>query len=427
MRSMRMGDGLVVPAGLTSQASRLAGGRIAAAAVSALWFVVVARSLSVDDFGSLALLLGLGMMLSIVTDLGLSNLLADAVARDRTIARDGTRIVIVKRLGLTVCAALLVAAGYLIAQGEGGWEVPAVFAITMLANSAYSTFTAVFRASGHAGIEGINEVASRVVVLALGWIFLSRGAGLLGVVGVYAAVDLLSLGGLGLVFDRLTRGAHRPIEPGRLALRRAKSLASAGIITTIYFRIDTWLVALIKGPQVVGRYAAAYRCFDALLIPATAVGALSIPHTSGLEGRALQRHLWRLVRLSLVFTAPLAVAVILGADPLLTGVFGAKYAGAADTLRLLACGALLTAAVVVVLGPLALRSSRASIALGFSLFANIGLNLIAIPRFGSEGAAMVTVACELFLATFLCNEVRRLTKQGADRVSIDRMAVDVSS
>ena len=81
-RSGTVLDGLVVPEPpWRGEVSRLAGGRIAAAGVSALWFVIVARSLSIDDFGSLALLLGLGMMLSIITDLGLSSLLADAVAR----------------------------------------------------------------------------------------------------------------------------------------------------------------------------------------------------------------------------------------------------------------------------------------------------------------------------------------------------------
>ena len=93
----------------------------------------------------------------------------------------------------------------------------------------------------------------------------------------------------------------------------------------------------------------------------------------------------------------------MGAEPLLTVVFGTKYDGAATTLRILACGAFLTAIVMVVLPP-PLRSGRAAVALSCSLVTNVALNLVFIPRFGAEGAATVTVLCELVLAVFLGNE-----------------------
>ena len=326
-----------------------------------------------------------------------------------------------KRLGLSALAAILVGGAYVVAQGEGGWAVPGVFAISMVTTSTYSTFCAVFRSSGHAGIEGINEVASKhTCVLVVGWFALSQGAGLLGIVTVYTVVDMLSLGALGLAFDRLTPRCPHPIDHDRLALRRAKCSAGAGIVTTLYFHVDTWLVALIKGPRVVGQYAAAYRCFDALLIPATTVGALSIPHTSGLEGRALQHHLWRLARLSLLFTAPPRDRGHRGRQAAaVTVVFEPKYDGATTTLRILACGAFLAAIVMVVLPARApLRSSGS--ALSCSLVTNVALNLVFIPPLRCRGAATVTVLCELVLAVFLGNEVRRLTAVRRSRTRVQR-------
>ena len=231
----------------------------------------------------------------------------------------------------------------------------------MVATSAYSTFCAVFRSSGHAGIEGVNEVASRLCVLVVGWLALSQGAGLLGIVVVYAVVDVLSLGALGLAFDRLTRTARNPIDHDRLRV-------SAGEIARRRRHRDHSLlprrhaaVALIKGPRVVGQYAAR-------------VPVLRRPADPRDRGRSAQHPAHERARRPSAGTSPLAPGPsfpavhraardhgpIVGAEPLLSVVFGAKYDGAATTLRILACRTFLTTIVMVVLPPLALRSGRAA-------------------------------------------------------------------
>src|SRR5262249_2194744 len=143
-------------------------------------------------------------------------------------------------------ASLLTALAYAVAGGEGGWAVPAVFAVSIVANAVYSTYTAVFRAVGHAGWEGANELGSRIAVLALGAVVVASGGGLLAIVCVYAVVDLMSLAVLTWLFNRTTQG-HADVEHPQLGLREARSLAAAGIVSMFYFRVDSWLLALIKG------------------------------------------------------------------------------------------------------------------------------------------------------------------------------------
>jgi O-antigen/teichoic acid export membrane protein len=391
----------------SSQAFWLGSGRIAAALVSAAWFVVLARSLSLDDFGSLALLLSLGLMMSIVTDLGLSGLLADAVALKPECARAATRVVIRKRLGLAAIASALTAILYVLAGGDGSWAVPAIFAVSTFASAVYSTFTAVFRAVGHAGYEGLNEFGSRVVVLGLGAAVLASGGGLIPVVTVYAVVDILSMVMLGWVFAASIDGQQHTAMP-KLGLREARSLGAAGIVSMFYFRVDSWILAMIKGNEVVGRYAVAYRCFDALLIPALAVASLGIPHTAGLQGRQFRDKLLSLCGLSVAITIPFSVALVVGAEPFLDLAFGARYAVAADPLRVLAVGAVLTAATASLMPPLALRSARVAWVLLGSLTLNVVVNLIAIPSYGAMGAALATVGCELVLLIWLAFEVRAI-------------------
>jgi O-antigen/teichoic acid export membrane protein len=274
-------------------------------------------------------------------------------------------------------------------------------------NAVYSTFTAVFRAVGHAGYEGLNEVGSRILVLGLGTAAVAAGGGLVAVVTVYAVVDVISLLGLGRVFLVATRPQEVAQVP-KLGLREARSLGVAGVVSMFYFRVDSWILAMLKGNDVVGRYAVAYRCFDALLLPALAIASLGIPHTAGLHGRQLRDKLLWLCGLSVAVTLPLSVVVLIGAEPLIHLAFGARYAVAADPLRVLAVGAIFTAAGVSLMPPLALRSARVAWALVGSLVLNIVVNLLAIPRYGAMGAALATVGCELVLLFWLMFEVRTL-------------------
>ena len=392
----------------TSQALWLLIGRVSAAVVSAVWFVIAARSMALGEFGSFALLLSLGLMMSILTDLGLTGLLSDAVSQDPAIARPGTRTVVCKRVPLALGAACLIALSYVAVGGAGSLAVPALFSVSVLATSAYSTITASFRALGHAGYEGANEAASRVFVLGAGALALLGGADLLGVVGVYALADCLSLIVLALLFRRVAPPAGGPAP--ELTLRRSRSLAAAGIVGTLYFRIDIWLLALLRGGRVVGRYSAAYRCFDALLLPALAVTSLAIPYTAGTTGEALRRRLQRLAAFSVAITTPFALGAFVSAHWLVTVLFGSRYGPSGSALKILAVGAVVTAATSVLLPPLALRSQRVALALAACLALNVGANLAVIPRYGAIGAAVVTVACEVLLGVFLVVQVRALTQ-----------------
>jgi O-antigen/teichoic acid export membrane protein len=390
------------------QVAALGTGRLVAAGVSAVWLMVAARELTLGAFGSLVLLLSLGLTLSVLSDLGVSSLLIEAIHRHPGASRRATRIVLRTRVRLTAAAALVVAVLYGIAGGRQPVAIGALFAVSMLATACYSTFAAVFRGRHHAGIEGWNEAVSRVVLLAIGWSVLAGGGGLLGAVVVYTAVDVASLIVLALFFARMTRGEDDPIAPELLGLRRAASFGGAGVVGSVYSRLDIWVLALLVGEVAVARYGASYRIFDGVLLPAVAVASLSIPHVAGQAGRHLADGLVRLARMALVLTVPVAVFTFAFAGSLLELLFGRQYGDAAGILRILAVAAIPSAIVVSVLPPVALRSARAVVALGLALGTNLVANLALIPELGGEGAAWTTLGCQALLAAWLLGEVRRL-------------------
>ena len=393
---------------LRSQTARLAAGRVLAAGVSAAWFIVAARQLSVPDFGSLALLLGIGLMLAVLADAGLSNLLADVVATTPRSARHATWHIVKIRLALAVPTSAAIVGAYLVAGGGGSWTVPAVFAISIFASTVYSSFGAVFRATGRAGIDGANEVVSRLFVLAVGWLVLVSGGGLLGAVAVYSAADVLSAVVMGIVFWVVTSHPPEPVPPGALALRRAGPLGITNVLGNIYYRLDLWLLALIKSQRSVARYSAAYRIFDGFLLPATAVAALSVPHTSQLEGRDLVRRLERLALLAFLTSIPGTIVGLVFAEPLLRLIFGAPYGAAAESFRILLVAVPVSACVLALLPPIALRSARTIAMMAVALVVNLVANLVLIPGYGANGAALATLAGQVLLLAMLAGEMRRL-------------------
>jgi O-antigen/teichoic acid export membrane protein len=396
------------PASLRGETLRLASGRVLAAAVSALWFVVAARELSVAEFGSLALLLGIGLMLAVVADFGMSNLLADVVAADPATARPATRHIVKIRLVLAVPTSAAIVGAYLVAGGLGGWQVPGVFAVSIFATTIYSSFGAVFRATGRAVIDGGNEFVSRLFVLALGWIVLASGGGLFAAVAVYSSADLFSAIVMGAIFRAVTAYPAAPPPPGSLTLRRAGSLGFTNVVGNVYYRLDLWLLALIKSPRTVARYSAAYRIFDGLLLPATAVAALAVPYSSQLEGRELVHRLHRLAFLAFVISLPGTIVGLVFAEPLLRFIFGPPYASGAEAFRILLVAIPVSACVLALLPPLALRSARTVVMMSVALVVNVIMNLALIPSYGATGAALATLAGQVLLLAMLAAEMRRV-------------------
>ena len=97
------------------------------------------------------------------------------------------------------------------------------------------------------------------------------------------------------------------------------------------------------------------------------------------------------------------------ARPLLRDVFGGKYSSATASLRVLAVASVVTAATMVLAQVhAALSPGRLAKVWLIALVANVGLNLVLIPRYAAAGAAWATLVCQLAVAVILVTDTRRL-------------------
>jgi O-antigen/teichoic acid export membrane protein len=374
-----------------TQTAGLTGGRVAAAALSLGWAMAIARLLPTADVGALSLGLTLAVALSVLADLGLPMIVAERAAGHPDETRSLVRRVSVIRLGASAGTAVLLLVMYRLGT-SATLAVPLLMAVSIAATAVHSTMTAALRGLGSVVPDGINEVASRLFVLGIGWWLLSNGHGIAAAAAVLAAADVISALVLTYVVHRRTHPG--PVfPPGILHHRTVLPLAAALLIGSLHIRIDVWLLSLMGTSSDVAHYAVPARLAEGLLLPAGAAAALVLPLTVHAGGaRARGRIALRYVALVAVVVAAGALVLGLIAEPVLDWAFGPHYRGDADVLRLL-CIAAIPGAVSVGLAPVLAIQWRGAFTrlVVLALAVNVAVNLALIPAHKEIGAAIGTI------------------------------------
>lgn len=389
----------------------LTGGRAGAALVSAVWLVVAARLLPIRQFGDLALLLALGAIFSTPADLGLPVVLADVVARDEASARAAVALVLRRRLPASAVAAVGIGIAYELTSPNPSVWVPVVFAVSVLATPVYNSCNAALRGAGAVAPEALNELLSRLFVLAVGGGWLAAGGGLLAAVTAYAVADAISAAVVWrYAHGRLGRDGGA-LDPAPFALAGIAPLAVSQVAAVLYARVDVWVVGVARGSRDVALYAAAYRFLDGLLLPIGSLALLAVPHLASLTGDRWRAAFVRILQRGLALVVPVALVVALTARPLMTHVFGARFGPAAHALSILMIAAPFAAVTMVLVPTAAVRArGRLLVSVSLALVANLAANIVVVPRYGIDGAAAVTAVSEALLAALLLSSLRDMRR-----------------
>jgi O-antigen/teichoic acid export membrane protein len=183
-------------------------------------------------------------------------------------------------------------------------------------------------------------------------------------------------------------------------LRSSGFLVASSILGALTRTVDVILIALLLGEAQVGLYSAAYRiCFllaalalalhSAYLPRLARAAADSIETTTALTQRAFQS--------AASLAVPCAIGGWILAGPMLENLFGEPFTPARNSLRLLlvAMGILFLDGVLLQILVVFDRTRPELLIRGIAAGLNLVLNLLWIPRYGIEGAAMATVLAEI--------------------------------
>lgn len=200
------------------------------------------------------------------------------------------------------------------------------------------------------------------------------------------------------------RLAVKAVYPLPTWVRSAGPLLLSGGMFFLHSRTDILMIGIFDPPDQVGIYQVASKGSGVLLFFLTLNAAVIAPYLSSLysagKNEVMQKVLSYSTGLAFAATLPALLILVLFGDHILQFVFGQPYVPAYTAMAILAVGYFFSVSMGscgLVLNMTGFET-KGAIGLGISSVANVLLNLLLIPRFGIEGAAIATC-----LSIFLWN------------------------
>jgi O-antigen/teichoic acid export membrane protein len=378
--------------------------------------VAAAAVLGRAPFGRYVFASTVTAMLALGTDLGLGIWTTRALARGRGGDEDVVRLGLALRALASLPYVLAVtAAALLTAEGEARAAI-AWLGVAALLNAFADHFGAVLRGYERFADEARLNASRAVLTTVSGLAALAVGRSLAALCAGMAAA---SLGGFayGLAtMVRLHPPASRVAGPifhrgrARHALRQALPMWLAGLVSLLYFKVDTLFLHAMAGDAELGVYGAAYKLFEgAMLLPAVVL-AVTFPQLARAhDDPPAQRRLEQRLGASLLGLGFLVgVTLFLGRALLVETVFGVGFRAAERSLAVLAAG---IPVLYVNFGLthflLARNLERVTTGLSFMMLVlNVALDVALIPHGGGPGAAWATILSELALTACCLGALR---------------------
>jgi O-antigen/teichoic acid export membrane protein len=373
--------------------------KVAARLVALITVLAMIKSLSPAPYGAFATLVNFTAIVSVVLDLGFNVLFVREGARHPEEIQRYLRNVMSARLLLSVVSLGLLAA----ALAFAGLESLLLPAFVLMVLTSYSSLLRNgLYAVQRLGYEAIAVLLESLVLLALVLYGIKTGRGVSYYIWAYAAQYAFSC-----IYFAVVLAAKRIAVVGwgfdvpliREWFWKGMPFALTFVLTILYFKIDQPLVYALRPHQEAGWYGAAYKPFESLLfIPLTFLSTvfpvLSIYHRER-PGELLDA-LNRFYKALLLIGFPMSVGIFVLAYPLSHALL---YDQSADAVRILSLGTAIAFVNNAFIGGLSASDRQSSFtwAAGWSLVANVALNLALIPTFGYRGASWATVVTEIVL------------------------------
>lgn len=299
---------------------------------SAVTFIVLARNLGIEQFGTLATLYGVALFLSIVVEFGAGSY----ATRELSVARSNWRFPGQYRTRQLMTASVVVAAGILLIILPASAELLLTVAVGFL--TAQTRFLgSPIRAALHMGrlaaISALEKIATLVMVLVL------ASLGQLTTTWFFQATAAAALAAC-----MVLRASYSPRFSASLRNKKTKKFMNPflglrhlglGSLAVGIQSLDSAAVALTAGPFAAGVYAAVGRWTQPLGLVTQAVTQSAYAEMAGMRRHADALASLRVNLGLLSLTSVPLVVVFIFADSLTLLLLGDEYTASSAVLRVL--------------------------------------------------------------------------------------------
>ena len=363
--------------------------------------ILVARSLGKEQYGEFSFIFVYLSFFEIFVQFGMNSILTRQLAQKKESAPKLLGNAVLLRLVLIggifpVVLFLIRLLGYPLSVQQG--VLIASFQLFLGVRSIYET---IFRANllmiYPALWNGLRAILNLLVIAgvahfqpSLSFFILSYlGTGFIGLVGIIVSSHRLTPITFGWDWN-LTKSLIRESAP----------LVFSGYLTLLYYRIDVFMLSVMKTFSDVGHYSVATRLTESLDIVSTSLMISLFP----LLSRAFKEDRPRFDRLLskafeglLLVGLPMALGGTIVAKDLIVPLFGMEYAASGTTLGILfwyTFFGFFSTCLVNVLIVCGRQVVDAWVSF-FLVLGNVGMNFFLIPRYSYNGAAIATVLTEV--------------------------------
>ena len=371
--------------------------------------IYIARYLGAEGFGILSFAIAIVGIFNILTDLGISTLTVRDVARDKSLGPKyfGNGLMI-KGILSVASFSLIVLTINLLNYPPETITVVYFIALSTILGSISSFIFSIFQAHEKMEFQGLGQILNSILMFSGVIIAIAYSLDVVGFSFVYFITGLVSLI-YGMIIY-VWKFSLPPIEIDHVfwskLLKNAIPFGLAGIFVTIYYWIDSVMLSIMVGNEIVGWYNASYK-FIYLFLSFQSLFIISIfPVLSSFyktSKESLKFAFERSFKYMLIISIPIAVFVTITADKIILLIYGPGYIPSIVALQIL----IWTVIFMFInglsgnfLGSIDQQPIVTKVT-GIAAIANIILNLLLIPKFNYVGCSYATVFTELMILPIL--------------------------
>ncbi|HIH24090.1 TPA: flippase [Candidatus Woesearchaeota archaeon] len=401
--------------------------------------LLLARSLTVEEYGLIYSVMALFGLLSAFYSLGLTEAIAKYTS-EFGVKRDDARIkeiVLWSARALYPVAFVIAGVGFFSADWLGvvyfksdiAPTLVRLFAISLVFVPIDVLILGLLQGRQRLAHHALYTATRSFVLLFATWIFLMQGFGPSGAMLAYVVAYAVSYCvflpwllplSIPRFFSLRVKMRRSTLD---MLLRYGTPVMLTSMASIVLFYTDTMLLTIFSSLHEVGVYQAALPTANILLFFATMLTVVMLPLIAELWARRRTG----LIRLAVeelylavfIVMLPLSIAAVIYPDLILNLLFGASFIEGADILRALAIAVLFMALHAVNAATLSGvgRPGQNTKAVAIGAACNLVANLILIPRMGGLGAAIGTLISAIIMFSISTAFVHRILRMSIPYVA----------
>lgn len=373
------------------------------------YIMYAARYLGASGFGVLSFALAFAGIFGVLADIGLQPLTIREVARDKLLTHKYLKNVAFIKILLSIGTfGLMILTINLLGYPEQTVKVVCFIGVYVILVSFSEMLNSIFQAFERMEFVSVGQILKNLLLLCGVLFAVKMGFSVVGIASIYIITSIIVIIYGYVILNWKALGASYKWIPWDIEIdwgfwksiiKKALPFGLSAIFVMIYFWIDSVMLSLMKGDEVVGWYNASYRLVLVLMfIPVSLVSAI-FPVVSKYyktSQEALVSVYRKAFKYLFILGLPIGVGTTFLADRIISLIYGASYGPSTGALQILIWAGVLLF-LTTLFGTVLASIDRQDLgmwAVGICAIANVVMNLLLIPKFSYTGASIATVITE---------------------------------